>query len=226
MMWIDQRSKRELGNSFLRQRRNLMGLSVVLIIFNLFGEIIDAPIFFRGLMFNDYELIPVLAYALLFYFLWRYCVYKKLEIPRFHHDITDCLNSDDRFREFIKQEVGKNETVLEFVYTAKSHVLIEKLGKNVKFTIYSCAYTDPNGHRTLMETNYPFDPNANHKDPITATVSITKMVSFFLRATAKSVAKYPGFTDFILPWLLFGSAVFSMAWSPILETSIAPECIP
>ncbi len=85
-----------------RQRRNVIGVSLALIIFEIAGGTVkDVSFLNGGIKLDNAELIVSLSYIALTYLLWRYWLYAKLEHTRFRGLIKQKIKESKKYQELV-----------------------------------------------------------------------------------------------------------------------------
>jgi hypothetical protein len=85
-----------------RQRRNVIGVSLALIVFEIAGGTVKEVSFLEGgIKLDDAELVVSLSYIALTYLLWRYWLYAKPEHTRFHGLVDQKIKGSKRYQELV-----------------------------------------------------------------------------------------------------------------------------
>lgn len=130
--------RREPGSSFVRQRRNLMGVSVGVILYHLLqGKIKDIPTILGAVEIHNSEYVEFLFVILMLYFSWRFYVYRKLENDTYLHDINDSLNKNLKFINTAKEifAIHSNNVNIRIGFNDKTYVFIDVFSINCKLRI-------------------------------------------------------------------------------------------
>ncbi len=130
--------RREPGSSFVRQRRNLMGVSVGVILYHLLqGKIKDIPTILGAVEIHNSEYVEFLFVTLMLYFSWRFYVYRKLENDTYLHDINDSLNKNLKFINTAKEifAIHSNNVNIRIGFNDKTYVFIDVFSINCKLRI-------------------------------------------------------------------------------------------
>lgn len=91
-----------------RQRRNVIGVSLALIVFEIAGGTVkDVSFLGGGIKLDNAELIVSLSYIALTYLLWRYWLYAKPEHARFRGLIDQTIRESKRYQELVNPLISQ-----------------------------------------------------------------------------------------------------------------------
>lgn len=202
----------------LRQRRNLIGLSVALSLFELAGgELTKSSLFFGVLTFKNTGIVLTLAWASLFYFLWRYWLHLKpiRNLKMLTHNGNVMVTDERHFLCNLQRELAENPSyrkLAEALYNSDkaneipadpySPLLVTGLfSRKLDFT-----YLSPiPGRGGQMRNGRP-----NLKVPYMEILPIE------MKARIKTIFRYSSFSDFILPYWLSLTPLLIVAYKQFL----------
>lgn len=85
-----------------RQRRNLIGVSLALVVFEVAGGTVkDVSFLGGGIKLDNAELVVSLSYLALAYLIWRYWLYAKPEHVRFRELVDQTIKDSKRYQELV-----------------------------------------------------------------------------------------------------------------------------
>lgn len=91
-----------------RQRRNVIRVSLALIVFEISGGTVrDVSFLGGGIKLDNAELIVCLSYIALMYLLWRYWLYAKLEHARFRRFVDQTIKESKRYQELVNPLIAQ-----------------------------------------------------------------------------------------------------------------------
>lgn len=170
-----------MSPDFLRQRRNLIGISVIIILFKV-AEISTDKILLLGTSFDigKPEIIPYFIWAIWFYFLLRYYQYIKSEKE---------FGFSDNFKKWVNHKAGKHTQMTE----AKDS--------------YGAAYTDfrirNKGWLKWEYANHGYDTeDGRYKERTQMDVSILLVYWWSVQAFFHVMINTNQFTEYLLPFSL------------------------
>ena len=198
----------DFTNSFIRQRRNLMGISIVVILYYFLGaKITNTPTIWGAIEITKIRYVEVIIFVLFFYYTVRMIVYQRLEKIKFWFEFLEILNRNSKFRGFIKQKFEKMQPksiviqggTLIFILFSRFEILCivthyqNSVSKNIQKQIetYSCGKKSVINQQTGLSSQY-------------VSTSIHKIIIPFLKTFLSPKFLFGScFTDFCLPWLLW-----------------------
>lgn len=201
--------RKELGSSFIRQRRNLMGLSVGAFIFYLLdGSIKKIPVFLGSIEIGRSNYIEYLMILLLLYFAWRFYIYRKMEVSSYCRDINDSLNNNEKFINYAKKlySVHPENENINVEFNEHTYVFLDDIAANCRLRI--CSFnTKVIGGSGRKAPLFIEQIDEQGGQTLKLTTPGKNLLSYLPKTLADTVLNYPGFSDFVLPWLLFITSI-------------------
>jgi hypothetical protein len=221
---MQRKYHKSLSGVFLRQRRNFIGISTFLAIYYwLGGSIKKLPTIAGAIELENAKNIEILFWIFLLYSMWRYLLYRRLESSKYIDDLADCLSYDNKFMEFIKPYFVKSYNGNALKLNKDTHLFITSFGFKVTFSLrsYILEKKDKNGNLTVQKGDAwslkdQVEYENNHygsRQYLSTEIPLMNLLQFLPKSILKTIIAYPGFSDFILPWILCFGAVASFIFS-------------
>ena len=205
----------DLTDSFIKQRRNLMGISCVVILYYLLGaKITSAPTIWGAIELTRIEYIQLIIIILYIYYIIRMYVYQKIEGIKFWFEFLEIFNNKNlKLRKLISDKFEEELSVtilnqaLIFIWRSKNKIFCLPFHFNRKGGTGSLHNVDI--HDQIKEYNraekngMKLDNKASSMFPNYVSIPRRKLIIPFFR-TIFSIKFLFGscFTDFCLPWVL------------------------
>lgn len=225
--------RKEPGSSFVRQRRNLIGISSVITVYYLLGgSIKKVPTFLGAVEIVRAEYIEHLLTILLLYFAWRFYVYLQIESATWFQDINDALNRSKGFLNTARHAFNSQCAPEggQFNISTNAYIFIDKILPKCAIRVMSYQKINANGSSSGHNINLDFSAQSDISKGggESAYISFWTLLRYLPKTVLKTITGYPGFTDFILPWLLFALAIvviISTHFFPTWPQAILPPKI-
>jgi len=100
-----------------RQRRNLVGVSLGLVVFETAGGTVGNVSFLDGgVTLSNPELVIVMAYIALAYLLWRYWLYAKPEHQKFRGLVADTILNSSGYHRLVGDHISRFKEISGVAY--------------------------------------------------------------------------------------------------------------
>lgn len=194
-----------MDENLLRQRRNLISISLVIILFNVAGgEIGDTVNLLGGVITGlDKDVLIAAAWVMFGYFLWRYWLYSHTVMHQLERALDLQIASSRDFSNLCfhhNVSAMPNKIIYSLVYTEGQDRLIEQI-RHIRFD-----RNDSSQNLTLWASTSTPDDNCDDS-VVLVSVRSDWMWAILFTSFFRSLVFDKAFTDFVLPYLLSISAV-------------------
>jgi hypothetical protein len=176
----------DLPSGFLRQRRNLIAISLAFLVFEIGGgtfEKLSFPVI--GITLENESVAIWGAWIAMFYFIWRYWLYSEPIRKDFHDNCLDVLVQNIRFKK-LAQKVLK-----------ETHGIDRDLPfPSVKRNIFRRSFDY--GRQVTSNSSHE---DGNLKGKI-ANAPFLEVLSLEIWAVFVAMFRFRGFSDYVMPYLL------------------------
>jgi hypothetical protein len=200
-----------------RQRRNLIAVSLALIVFEIAGGAVKNISFLNvGITLADAELVVSLSYLALVYLLWRYWLYVKPEHVRFRGLVDQTIRSSKMYQELINPLITQFKDKSGVAYAEGWQEFAEEDTKKefvpipVEASIQSSLFTRK---LVIRVENARGDYNPDHES---CGISLLRYEAIRLRAWVSVVAGDKAFSDLFAPYLVAFFAVGAL-WYRVIH---------
>ena len=185
----------DIEPGLLRQRRNLLTISIGIIIFELGrGSLNSIPLGFGNVTLAKPDIALYLVWLALPYALWRYWLYREPAVAAFNTEIRNQINSLQKFGKLVSEVRGKQEeqkVIIENEHPLIKHGLFKRY-LDFSVSIYASEKTGPNERKVITKEFQPV---------LIVPVSYFRVEAIELWAGILTFTTNRGFTDYYLPYL-------------------------
>jgi hypothetical protein len=186
----------DIESGLLRQRRNLLIISIGIIIFEFGGGALSSvPLGYGNVILTKPEVALYFVWASLPYALWRYWLYREPAVAAFDTELINRINSLKSFKSLVK-EVRESLDSPELNLDNDLPVIVRGVFKrhlNFSVAIHASEKAGPNIRKFVKKTFQPA--------PI-ISVSFLRIEAIELWARILTIINNRGFSDYYLPYLL------------------------
>ena len=194
----------DIDAGLLRQRRNLLAISLGLLAFELGdGSVERASVMFGTLTLQKPGVIVFFAWAALAYAVWRYWLYSEPGATAFRDAVDQELALSPAYANLV-QQVAKAEAERTAVDNLRPVILRQLFRRRLDFA-RSIPIEEIVGSNTRKHEESTFDPG------LVVPVPYWKVAAIEWRAGLRAVVKNRAFSDYYLPYLVaFVTAVIGV----------------
>lgn len=186
-----------------RQRRNVIGVSLALIVFEIAGGTVKGASFLEGgIKLENAELVVSLSYIALTYLLWRYWLYAKPEHTRFRGLVDQKIKESKRFQELVNPLIAQFKEKSGVALAEGWQKAVDDEEKKefipipVEVSLHQKMYTR---ELVIRVENPKGDYNPDHE---VHRIPLHRYEAMRVKALATVVAADKTFSDLFVPYLL------------------------
>ncbi|RJG02778.1 hypothetical protein [Noviherbaspirillum sedimenti] len=202
-----------MDTEFQKQRRNLLGVSLGLVVFEFSGGKAESISFLGGgIKLTDGQAIITLAYISLAYLLWRYWLYARPLHEKFQNEVKERINNSTSYRGLITPLVEnfKNEAGVAYKDGWNAYHGIETKEKYIPIPVNTLIEKNLFSRKLLISVEN--SQGEFHPEKEIHNISYAKYELITLKAWLSSMMGDKSFSDLYVPYTLsflaIASAVF------------------
>lgn len=207
-----------MDTEFQKQRRNLLGVSLGLVVFEFSGGK-TGPISFlgNGITLTDGEMIITLAYIALAYSLWRYWLYARPLHAEFQNAVKQRIVNSTSYRSLITPliEAFKNDAGVAYKEGWDRYTGTDALGQYIPIPVDTLI--EKNLFSRTLVISVGNSHGEFHPEKVIHRLSYAKYEAMLLKAWLSSMMADKSFSDLYVPYTLsflaIASAVFRAVYA-------------